>query len=436
MANFDVSFLNPKLRGSSGGQDYGFLVDQLDIKRNQLESDGKLSPGDYDLLVAEAQKIYAHPGLTPSQRSNIEVKISSYKSDSSRTLGKDANDISKINREIKDDMSKIGLRFSNQPSKFLEAQAAAYNAKIDSISDSINRLEAAGDDATSHYNELTSTLDDYNNTLQALDDVTNYGGSGAPTSNYAAYVVTNSKGEVVDLKVDRIGAQAGYVETNGVYGGLPLYGKVNRKEYGKNVFTLGSQTFSANDTVIPGPDGTLKPSTLISSAQQKNAKGGFSIAQSGYDNIDLNSVRPQSAIRAGGWIEGEKGFLYQRQDDGSYKKYINSDKEKLGITDNDIIRGPRSYESGIISNVTETIDGSLPTQAPLPDPSMMGPMQSMVTPQMTTSTPATMMPQSQPAGRAKTGGAPTERSPQTSQGIVGKALGAAKGFFSNLFGGQ
>ena len=204
MANFDVSFLNPKLRGTSS-QDYGFLVDQLDIKRNQLEADGKLSPGDYKLLTAEAQKIYAHPGLTPAQRSNIEVKISSYQSDSNKNLSKDANNISRINREIKDDMSKIGLRFSNQPTKFLEAQAAAYNAKIDSLSESINQLEAAGDDATEHYNELTTTLDDYNNTLQALDDVTNYKGGSAPTSNYAAYVVTNSKGEVVDLKVDRVG---------------------------------------------------------------------------------------------------------------------------------------------------------------------------------------------------------------------------------------
>lgn len=431
MANFDVSFLNPKLRGTSS-QDYGFLVDQLDIKRNQLEADGKLSPGDYKLLTAEAQKIYAHPGLTPAQRSNIEVKISSYQSDSNKNLSKDANNISRINREIKDDMSKIGLRFSNQPTKFLEAQAAAYNAKIDSLSESINQLEAAGDDATEHYNELTTTLDDYNNTLQALDDVTNYKGGSAPTSNYAAYVVTNSKGEVVDLKVDRVGAQGGYVETNGVYGGLPLYGKVNRKEFGKNVFTLGSQTFSAKDTVIPGPDGTLKPSTLISTAQQKNAKGGFSIAQSGYSPVDLASVKPQSAIRSGGWIEGEKGFLYQRQDDGSYKKYINSDKEKLGITDNDIIKVPRSYESGIMNNVVETIDGSVPTQAPVPDASMVGPMpQATTTPQRAaTTTP----PQAQPAGRSQTGGAPTERSPQTSQGIVGKAIGVAKGFFSNLFG--
>ena len=167
-------------------------------------------------------------------------------------------------------------------------------------------------------------------------------------------------------------------------------------------------------------------------AQQKNAKGGFSIAQSGYSPVDLASVKPQSAIRSGGWIEGEKGFLYQRQDDGSYKKYINSDKEKLGITDNDIIKVPRSYESGIMNNVVETIDGSVPTQAPVPDASMVGPMpQATTTPQRAaTTTP----PQAQPAGRSQTGGAPTERSPQTSQGIVGKAIGVAKGFFSNLFG--
>jgi hypothetical protein len=47
MANFDFSGIGVKAKTSA---DYGFLVDKLDIKRNQLESDGKLSPGDYDLL--------------------------------------------------------------------------------------------------------------------------------------------------------------------------------------------------------------------------------------------------------------------------------------------------------------------------------------------------------------------------------------------------
>lgn len=431
MANFDVSFLNPKLRKSSSS-DYGFLVDQLDIKQSQLESDGKLSPGDYDLLAGMAEKIYSHPGLSPSQRSNIEVKIANYKQKKSTDSLKDANDISRINREIGDDMSKIGLRFANDPEKFLTAKAATLNAKIDSLSESINQLESAGDDTSNHINELNSTLSEYNDTLQALDDVKGSVGASAPKSDYAAYVTTNSKGEIVDLKIDRIGGQSGYNETNGLYGGLQVYGKVNRKDAsGNKIFQLGNQTFTASDVVIPNADGSMKPSVLISSDKQKSSKGGITISQSGYTPVDLTQVRPQSSIREGGWVEGEKGFLYQRQGDGSYRKYVNSDKTKLGITDNDILRVPRSFEQSIIKNVTETVDGSATPEAPVPMTMFSQPAGPAPVAGMTTTTEPT---KSQGKSTPNTGGAPTERAPQSSQGIAQKAIGAAKGFLGRLFG--
>lgn len=446
MATFDVSFLNPNLRKSSSAQDYGFLVDQLDIKQSTLESDGKLSPGDYDLLIEEAQKVYAHPGLTEAQRSNIDVKIARYTRDKEVNTTKDQNDIARLNREVQEDGSKIGLRFSNDPQKFLEATAALQNAKIDQLAAAIDQLEMAGDDSSAHIIELNETLQAYNNTLSALDDVENYAG-GAPASNYAAYVVTNSEGEVVDLKVDRVGAQGGYLETNGVYGGLPLYGKVNRKEYGKNVFVLGNQTFSANDVVVPGPDGTLKPSVLISTAQQKNAQGGFSIAESGYAPVDLAGVRPQSAVRTGGWIEGEKGFLYQKQADGSYIKYFNADKEQLGITDHDIIRVPRSMEQSILGSVAQTVDGSDPIN--LPQPTTLQPQSLAPNTGPATDTPgAPQQPQQKgiiqrafdqavPAAVSAVNPAlaPVVRAANNAPGIAGQALDAAKGFFGKVFGG-
>ena len=430
MANFDVSFLNPKLRKSSSS-DYGFLVDQLDIKQSQLESDGKLSPGDYDLLKEMAAKIYSHPGLSPAQRSNIEVKIANYDQKKKVDTLNSTNDISRLGREIKDDLSKIGLRYANDPEKFLTAKSAALNAKIDSLSESINSLESAGDDTSNHMNELNATLSEYNDTLQALDDVKGSVGATAPKSDYAAYITTNSKGEITDLKIDRIGGVSGYNETNGLYGGLQVYGKVNRKDAsGNKVFQLGTQTFSASDVVIPNADGTMKPSTLISSDKQKNAKGGITISQSGYTPVDLTTVKPQSAIRDGGWVEGEKGFLYQKQQDGSYRKYVNSDKTKLGISDGDVLRVPRSFEQGIIKNVTETVDGSATPEAPVP----MTMFSQPAGPTPAAPTEVQNFQQSQAKSTPNTGGAPTERAPQSSQGIAQKAMGAAKGFLGKLFG--
>jgi len=53
MAVFNVAFLNPNLRKKSGTS-VGILSDQLSILENELGKDGYLSPGDYDLLIQEA----------------------------------------------------------------------------------------------------------------------------------------------------------------------------------------------------------------------------------------------------------------------------------------------------------------------------------------------------------------------------------------------
>lgn len=423
MGIVDVSFLNPKLRKST--QDYGFLVDQIDIKKSQLSSDGKLSPGDYDILNEMAREVYGHPGLTPSQRSNIKVKMASFESDKKKTILTDTGDIGRLKREVNDDTSKIVMNFANNPAKFLTAQQAVQRAKIDQLSTTIDQLENAGDDSTSHRNELTLALRDLSDTMYALDEIT----SGNPSGNFATYITTNSRGEVVDMKIDRVGSQSGYLETNGIYGGLPMYGKINKKEGGKNVFQIGNQTFSASDVVIPGPDGSLKPSVLVATSQQKG-KAGMVISESGNTNVDLAQVRTQGALRPGQWAEGSKGFLYQAQPDGSYKKYVGTDKAKLNISDNDIIKIPKNLEDGIISKVSQTVDG---TRAPtMPIPTTPGP----VAPSPVVS-PATGTPEANiPSGRANTGGAPEVRSPQTAQGTASSILGGAKSFLGRLFGGN
>lgn len=442
MANFNFATLNKSFKGAPS--DYSVLINSLDIKQKQLEADGKLSPGDYDLLTQMAQGLYAHPGLTAANRSQIEVKIAGYKSDKSKNTIADNSNITRLNNESQDDNSQITMRFANDPKKFLQAKSASLAAKIDQLSQSIDTLEGAGSDASSQQNELTKTMADYQNMHEALADVEGYDGKSAPKSDYAAYAVTNSKGEIVDMKIDRVGGQSGYNETNGSYGGLPLYGKLNRKdESGNKVFKIGSQTFTAPDLVTPNADGTMKPSVLFDSSAQKSAKGGFSVAGSGYTPVDLTRVRPQGAVPTGGWVKGAKGVLYQSQADGSYKKYVNYSPKDLNIADNDIIQVPSSMEAGIAKNAKITVDATKPAMLPLPDgafapgpttpdfskgmpqPDMKAAISQMQAPASTT--PA-------PVGRPATG-APTVQAPSTLGGIASGALNAAKGFFGSIFGG-
>lgn len=426
MANFDVSFLNPKMRTSSGN--YDFLVDQLDIKRNQLESDGKLSPGDYDILTKQARDIYSHPGLTSAQRSNVLVKISQYSQEKSTSGLKDNNDISKLNREIKDDMAKNAMLFGNNPELLLRTNADALRLKVDSLSQSIDSLNNAGDDASNHLNEYNDTINQYNDSLQALDDIKNHKPGEKPTSNYVAYLTTNSQGEITDVKIGRTGSQTGYAETNGLYGGLQIYGKVNRKEFGENVFQLGNTTFKASDLLLQDPDtpGALRNAPLFSQKTSGGRSRGVVIDK--YDQVDLSQVRPQSSIRAGGWAEGEKGFLYQRQDDGSYKKFVNANKAQLGISDNDIIKMPRVMEQGILPSVRETVDGSKPFSAPI---SPAAAPVATSTPQQSVPT-STPQQQTQGAGTSRTP-SPVERAASSIAGVAGKALNVGKGILSYIF---
>ncbi len=423
MPVFDVSFLNPKTRK----QDYGYLVDQLSIKQNQLEADGKLSPGDYQLLVKEGQKLYSHPGLTADQRSNIQVKISNWESLAKTTALKSNQDIKALNNGVADDNAKLSMYYGNKPDVLLKGKADALNLKLDSLSQSIDQLQGAGDDASAHILEFNQTLNDYNDTLQALSDVKSHKAGTPASSDFAAYLKTNSQGEITDVSVERVGSKTGYTETNGLYGGLPIYGKINRKEDGKNVFILGNDKFSAPDLMIPDPQnpGSMKSSKLISETQKKTLGGGFVTATAGqYKEVDLNQVRTQQGVRTGGWLEGSKGFLYQKNSDGSYTKYTNAKKDSLGISENDIIRAPKFLEDSILPSVSKTVDGN--QSMTLPPAPIATPMTSTSTP---SSTPTTTTPTSGATSRTPS---PTVRAPQTSQGLGSKIMQGAKNFLSSL----
>lgn len=426
MAVFNVSFANKKTQSS--GQDYGILVDQLDILESTLAADGKLSPGDYTLLTQKAQQLYGHPGLSPAQRSNIEVKISSYKSSSSKTSLKDSQDISQLNNEVQDDGRKASMLFGNNPAKFLETQAAIQSAKVRQLADSINSLDQSGSDSSAHVNEYNDALTTYQDTLQALEYVQGHAAGAAPTSDYSAFITTNNDGEIVGVKIGREGSQAGYLETNGLYGGLKIYGKLNHKENGKNVFMLGNQRYSGTDVVVPGPDGTMKTSTLVNESMQKGKAGVFTTAVAGYSDMNPETTRTQSAIRSGGYAQGSKGFIYKKNEDGTYTKYVNATPEKLQISDNQIIKLPNSMEQSILGSVTSTIDSAMPAPT-LPVPPTLTPTTNAPVAPTSTSPGMSRLPAGSPPPQ------PTDRSPQSSQGLASRVIGGAKSFLAGLFGG-
>lgn len=441
MAVFNVSFANKNTAGGGGSsQSYGILVDRLDILEASLSADGKLSPGDYDYLTSEAQKLYGHPGLTPSQRSNIEVKVAQYKSQSSKTKLKDVEDITRLKNEAEDDNRKASMLLGNTPDAFLKAQGAIQNAKVRQLADVINSLDAAGDDSSAHLLEYNEALASYQDTLEALEAVEQHQPGAAPNSDFVAYVTTNNDGEITSVKVAREGSNSGYLETNGLYGGLKIYGKLNRKENGKNVFVLGNQRFSGTDVVVPGADGTLKTSTLINESMQKGKPGIFTTAVAGYYEMDPAQVRTQQAIRSGGYAMGSKGFIYKKNDDGTYTKYVNATPEKLGVDESQLIRIPNSMEQSLLGSVNETIDAALPP-APIPVTPDLG-IGNMTG--MTTSTPATMTPTSTPTSspmmsRLPAGSPPpqpTSSSPATQGNIFSRTVDSAKGFLGRIFGGQ
>ncbi len=431
MAVFDLSFTNKKTQ--SGSQQYGVLVDQLEIEEARLSSDGKLSPGDYALLAGKAQKLYAHPGLTPAQRSNIEVKVAQYQAGGRKDALKTANDANQLDRELEDDNRKISMTFGNDPAAFLEKQAALQNYKVQSLAESINNLDNAGDDSSSNVIAYNQAVSDYQDTLEALQVVKTHSPGAAPTSGFAAYITTNNRGEISDVKIAREGSANGYLETNGLYGGLKIYGKLNRKDGGKNVFLLGSKTFSAVDTMTLGPDGSLKASTLVDSAQQKGKPGSFTIAQGGYSEVDSSVMKTQTTIRSGSYAQGEKGFIYKANADGTYTKYVNADKEKLGISDNDIIKVPRAMENAILQKATATVDSAVEPAMPAPTSFTPPPAAAGISPAARASIgaipagPMDRIPTAPPAG-------PVSRAPQDAQGTAVVTTTKAKGFLQRLFG--
>lgn len=378
------------------------ILDQLTIKENQLAADGNLSPGDYDLLISSARNLATHAGMTPSERSGLLVKISGWEKSKSTDAISHGSDITALNDNYNDDLTKNVRLFGGNPEVLMQANLAAVNAKLQQLSDSINALDAAGTDSSKQLNEYNQTLNSYLDMRQASIDVGKNTGSGKPTSNMAYFVSTNEKGEITDIKLDRAGTKTGYAPTNAIYGGLQVYGHANTDAVsGKKVFQFGNTKYSGADLSMPGPDGTFKPNTLTAEDQQSGNPNTFTTAPTSWKPVDPAAVRVQSYVPDGGWAKGSNNIYYKNLGNGQYQKYVNADPKILGIDPTNSISIPKSMEASIARQATApTVDGAGPLSAPdLPGTPGLGGF------------PTSTSPTSTPNGAPIAPGVPTSESP-------------------------
>lgn len=428
---------------SAGTSNSTYLVDQLQIMENRLSADGSLSPGDYQLLSGMAQKALLTPGLTADQRSALQVKVSGYQSAASKAQISQNSDITGLNDAHTDDLNTATMLAGNNPTQFLQANADSLAQKLSSLKDSVDNATQAGDQTTvsTLTNEYLQTLSDYNDATNALQDAQTYqtNPNQQPNTDYAAYLTTNSKGEITGVQIGRQGSVTGYTPVKALYGGLPIYGKLNSTTNNTKTFKLGNQTYTGSATASAisfNSDGTLNTSaaSLLTAPNQGN----------NYIDMDQNTTAPQGYVPDNGWAQGAtSSTFYQNNGGGKYTKYINADPTKLNIPPGGYISLPSSLEQALSPAVGTTTDMSAPMPT-VPSASSTPTTTSPIAPvDNYPTTPATQSPQG-PAGvgsqAAQQSIARTQAampsSPTSIAGIASQAIGKAGSFLQGLFGNK
>lgn len=441
----------------SGGGGSGILLDQLQIAENMLAKDGYLSEGDYDTLINMAKTLQLSPGLTPDQRSSYNVKLSEYSKNKALVTQKNTSDIDRMNAAIKSESREDVMVSGNNPTEFLKGRAASLTAKIADLTETIDSRDQSGQDSSQYTMELNDTLRQYSDVINAQEAAKNFNPNDpSPIPGYAAYAVTNNKGEIVDIDYAPYGSKSGYVETSGMINGFQVYGKVNQKVNGRNVFKLGDQTFSGVDSMLPDPEnpGSFKASRLVNESQQSGNQY-VKFGKNGYTNIDPRGVQIQSYIPRGTWAKGVNGTYYLRGEDGNYTKYLNFTPP---VPDDQILQIPKSLENRILAYSKQTVDGSA-ASAPA---GFIGPVNSLtpLAPTAASTTDSLLPVQSAPSNPAepfnntppafnlqgnqpgtavpavpsvKQTSQPISRSPQSTGGYAAQTLKKGVDFVKNLF---
>lgn len=452
MPTFDISSV--RARKSGGGNSPGILLDQLQIAENALATDGFLSEGDYNSLIAMAQKLSLSPGLSSDQRSNYNVKISEYRKNKVVSQVNNLGDIERMNNSIKDEAATDVILAGNKPALFLQGRLDSLKAKLNDLQQTMDLREGRGQDASQYAMEFTETLKQLQNYSDAYDAMAG-AGEGGVANGYAAYVDTNPQGEIIGVDYGPIGSKNGYRETSGVLGGFQVYGKPYSQS-GRNIFKLGKETFSSVDRYINDPNNPgammLEPTRLVATSQQQgsaaNKQGSSQLLM-----LDPNTISSQSYIPRGGMAKGQSGTIYKRKDDGSYQKILNftgpiderailniprSVEQKLNMVSNETVdyaasQTPAGAEQGQVNQLNPIVpsvsEGSLPVQNAPSNPA-----------EPFNNTPPAFNLQGNQTGTAvpavpsvKQSSQPISRSPQSAGGYAAQTLKKGVDFVKNIF---
>lgn len=440
MPIMNVAFLNANLqKKSGGGSGINILTDQLTILENQLKADGILTSGDYDLLMESAQKIMNTGGLTKSQKSDIQVKISTYESNKKVASLQRSEDIPAILRSIQNEGSEDVMTAGNDPQKFLQGRIASIQSALTGIQDIMERRVNAGDDVSQFMNEYNSLLQDYQNKSLALQaSQTWQDGNTDPIPGYAAFVKTNNRGEIIDVDYAPSGSKSGYSETTAMINGFQVFGSPNVKSNGESKFILGSDIYSGVDYAIDPNTGMAKAGKLYAQSQQSGSSM-FKKGTEGFINYDPTKIATQGAVLRGDWAKTTDGTVYYRREDGGYDKHINAASDMPGRPPLDsMLTIPSIMRKSLDMYSDNTIDDS----APISPDGVSGPygpfnpgssMSAASTPAiargpMSTEAPgfsgsqiSTPQMSQAPMGTPKTN-KPVERAPQSAQGIANRTM--------------
>ena len=431
MAVFNVSFLNPKLRKSSGGgASVGILADQLSILENDLGRDGYLAPGDYDILIEQANKAMVHPSLSASQRSDYKVRVARYEREKAAAANNLKDDLGRMNRAIKSEAAENVMMVGNNPQEFLRGRVASLRAKLNDLADIIERKTASGADVSEYNNEYQETLRELQNKVEIQNSLGGVDQTNPnPIFGYAAYVATNNNGEIIDVDYDRIGNKSGYAETNGLINGLQIYGKINHKQDGKNYFKLGNKLFSAVDMLKPDPNnpGVFTTERLVADVPQD---GMLKIGEGGYISMQPQDIPTQSYLPRNSWAKGINGTLYKRGADGGYTRYLNVNQSMYDMPPLDqMVTIPKKMERSLMGSYgRETFDAAEPIK---PDKGM-----SFISPESvglgTGGAPMSMEPQKNNISLERTK-APAEKASSGIMETAGRTIKSGIDYLKSVF---
>lgn len=400
---------------------YSHFTDSLSIAENQLKGDGNLSPGDNKYLADMARKVRNSPGLTPDQRSSLDVKISGYESGAKSKSISDANDLGKISRDYQDSISEVAAYHANDPATFIAGKGLALQNKISALYTAMNNMATSGADATQATLDYTSAVQD----MQDLQDAAQIVQSGkGADSRYSAYVTTDDQGNIIGMDISKDASRAGYAQTNATYGGFKVQGNVRKDNTGGSSFLLAGKRFTGN-SVIYNPDGTTSSGILTDLGYGKSGTTVIDPSQ-----VTLNTG---ASVHPGTLLKGQNG-IYKKNPDGSFTKYVGFDQGNPQFADKQIQTIPSSLEQSVNNQVSDTQAPFGPLPAP-PTGSIPAPINGPVEgPQLPTQGPQSIAPTGSPtppAGRARTP-QPTPAAPASASGTAAQTQQSAGGFLQGI----